>query len=241
MHEGALASIGIAFVLAACASTSTPGANPHDMSMGQHNASAEQHAAVASAHQAQYDPNATESKNRCSAGSAARDTFDVCWTTSVNPTKEHLEQAEVHRKHAADHRAASDALRGAEANACAGIAADDRDISPFWHTGDIARVERLTVPDLSGDLPADRTVGAKVTFRAVPGMSAEWLQRVVDCHIARNSALGHVAPNMPNCPLVPRGVSADVKSTGDGFSVTIRADDISTAKEVLARAERLAQ
>ena len=239
MHERALASIGIAFVLAACAATSTPGANPHDMSSAEHNASAEQHAAVANAHQAQYDPDAAVNKRHCSVGRAARDTFDVCWTSSVNPTKDHVEQAEVHRKHAADHRAASAALRAAEAKACAGIAENDRDISPFWHIEDIARVERLTVPDLSGDLPADRTVGAKVVFRAVPGMTAEWLQRVVDCHIARNSALGHKVQNMSDCPLVPRGVSAGVESTGDGFSVSIRADDIATAKEVLARAERL--
>jgi hypothetical protein len=49
-------------------------------------------------------------------------------------------------------------------------------------------------------------------------MTAEWLQRLTDCHIARNAALGHVAPAMPDCPLVPMGVTARVTSTGGGFA-----------------------
>lgn len=237
MQQRVHATLWLGLVVAACAST--PGANPHDMSAASHMRSASEHGAVASAHGAQYDPEASSSQARCSQGSAARDSFDVCWTSTVNPTKEHLEQMAMHRRHAADHRAASEALRTTEVRACTGLSPDDRDVSPFFHTADIASVERLTVPDLGGDLPADRTVGAIVTFRAVPGMTAEWLQRVVDCHLARNAALGHTAPEMPDCPLVPAGVSAEVESTGRGFAVRVRADDLAAAKEVFARAQRL--
>lgn len=149
--------------------------------------------------------------------------------------------AAAHRKHAADHRVASEALRNAEARACARLSPDDRDMSPFAHTEDIVKVQRLTVGDLAGDTASsiERTVGATVTFRAVRGMTAEWLQALVDCHLARNAALGHVVPSMPDCPLVPRGVTAQVESTGSGFAVELRADDRATASEVLARAERL--
>jgi len=69
-------------------------------------------------------------------------------------------------------------------------------------------------------------------------MTAEWLQGVVDCHIARDTSLGHVVPEMPDCPLVPRGVEAQV-STSDGFAVTIRSTDPSVTPEVLSRARRL--
>ena len=79
------------------------------------------------------------------------------------------------------------------------------------------------------------------TFRAVPGMTVEWLQRVVDCHLARNAVLGHVAPEMPNCPLVPEGVTARVRSTGNGFAVDLRADDSTTVREIVARTDRLAR
>jgi hypothetical protein len=166
-------------------------------------------------------------KEHCAQGSASRDTLDACWTSVTNPTKEHLKQADLHRKHAADHRAASEALRDAEQKSCAGIAPDDRDISPFWHTADIAGVERSS-PN-----------GVIVTFRAVPDMTAEWLQRAIDCHLARNAALGHDVPDMPDCPLVPKGVSAQVQSTGKGFAVTLRSNDANSASDLIARAERL--
>ena len=141
---------------------------------------------------------------------------------------------------AADHRAASQALVAAEAAACAGIADADRDTSPFEHVEDIASVTPLTESHSAGKATTQEIVGAIVEFRAVPGLTAEWLQRMVDCHIARNAALGHDVPEMPDCPLVPKGASAQVASTGAGFSVAIRSDDPASAKDILARAQRLA-
>jgi len=44
---------------------------------------------------------------------------------------------------------------------------------------------------------------------------------------------------MPDCPLVPRGVDADVRSTGSGFAVETKSNDLDTAREILARAQRL--
>lgn len=121
------------------------------------------------------------------------------------------------------------------------IALDERDMSPFEHTEDITSVEPLIIPE--GDAPTkplpERTVGAVVTYRAVPGMTAEWLKRLLDCHLARNASLGHVVPEMPNCPLVPNGAQARVNSTGDGFSVAISSSNPVTAREILSRAERL--
>lgn len=157
----------------------------------------------------------------------------------TNPTAAHLRAAEEHRKHAADHRAASAALREAEALSCVGLRNSDRDMSPFEHTEDIAAVEPIHERVGSLKTDAEHTVGVTVVFRAVPGMTAEWLQRVVDCHLARNAALGHEVAEMPDCPLVPRGVSAHVSSTGSGFAVAIRASDDSTAKDLISRANRL--
>lgn len=78
-----------------------------------------------------------------------------------------------------------------------------------------------------------------MTFRAMPGMTAQYLQRVIDCHLARNAALGHEVPEMPSCPLVPKGVTAKVEPTSTGFAVEVRADDVETANEVLRRARTL--
>jgi len=219
---------------AACASA-TPGSRPHDMSAAQHEREGEAHARTAEGHAGQYDPSASCSPRGGRGGALA----DTCWTSVSNPTAEHQRAAEEHRRHAADHRAASAALRDAEARACVGIGPDDRDMSPFDHVEDIVSVEALTERTGTSKAPSQRSVGAVVTFRAVPGMTAEWLQRVVDCHVARNASLGHVVPEMPNCPLVPNGAQARVTSTGSGFAVAIRSDDPATARDILARAERL--
>lgn len=242
-RPGAVATLVLglgAAAWAACA-TSTPGARPHDMSTSQHEKEAEGHAGAAETHADRFDPDAAELRERCTPRStrSVADLGGACWTSVVNPTWEHLRAAEEHRRHAADHRAASAALRDAEARACVGIGAGDRDTSPFDHAEDIASVEPLFEGAATIRESPPRAAGAVVTFRAVPGMTAGWLQRVVDCHLARNASLGHVVPEMPDCPLVPRGAEARVTSTGQGFSVTIRSDDAATACEIRARAERL--
>jgi hypothetical protein len=140
---------------------------------------------------------------------------------------------------AAKHRAASEALRSAEASACSGISEEDRDVSPFMHQADVRSVSPLQEEVKTGKVASNRVAGAEVVFQAVPGMTAEWLQRVVNCHLARNAGLGHeaAAAEMPYCPLTLHGAQASVRSVGDGFVVAIRADDADTSKEILKRAE----
>jgi hypothetical protein len=132
-------------------------------------------------------------------------------------------------------------LRSAEASACSGIDQADRDTSPFEHREDIRSASDLTEEVRMGKTLSSRSAGATVVFQAVPGMTAEWLQRVVDCHLARNAAIGHEAASaeMSDCPLTLRGVRASVKSTGDGFAITMRSDDVDTSKEILRRAKAL--
>jgi hypothetical protein len=224
------------FGLGACAST--PGANPHDMSAAQHEAMAKQDEQASTTHLTQYDANATKPETRCGPGGGGATSGRPCWTSVVNPTSEHAKTAEEYRKAAADHRAASQALRDAEARACAGIDDEDRDVSPFARREDIVSVEPLTTP--SGPKGnGTGALGAVVTFRAVPGLTQQWLQREIDCHVARNAAMGHEAPEMATCPLQPKGVQADVTPTRDGFAVAIRASDAGAAREVLRRAEAL--
>jgi hypothetical protein len=139
---------------------------------------------------------------------------------------------------AADHRAASQALRDAEAQACVGLPDMDRDMSPFEHCADIASVAPLVAAG-SGKASTSRMVGVTIVFRALPGMTAPWLQRVVDCHLARNAALGHEVPEMPYCPLVPKDVSAQVSETNAGFAVAVRSNDTGSARKILRRSQAL--
>jgi hypothetical protein len=139
---------------------------------------------------------------------------------------------------AADHRAAASALRDSEMRACTGVPDVDRDMSPFDHREDIMEVTPARA--MAGVKQQSRVLrGAVITFRAVPGMTAEWLQRVVDCHLARNAAVGFDMPEMAYCPLTIKTVRARVASTGNGFTVTVESDDPTAAKEVLRRSQAL--
>jgi hypothetical protein len=208
------------------------------MSAAAHESHAAQAELTASEHGARFDADAGVLTEKCKTASAARGDTDPCWTSIRNPSAEHLGHSEDYRRQAADHRAASRALRDAEASACSGISDADRDESPFAHTEDIERVEPL-YSARHGKLDSRHLDGAVVTFRAVPQMTAPWLQRVIDCHIARNAALGHDVPEMAYCPLVPKGVSTTVIQTRAGFAVEIRSTESDTATEILRRAEAL--
>lgn len=233
----ALAPMSLVLV-AACAST--PGARPHDMSAAQHQATAASEERQAQGHEAQYDPRARAEAQPCGGIGPTPTTSGSCWTDSYNPTEAHALLAAQLRQAAAAHRTASRALRDAEEQACVGLSPDDRDMSPFSHREDIARVEPLYRSlEPEREWYGSRLRGAVITFRAVPGMTAAWLQRVVDCHLARNAVLGHDVPEMSFCPLVPNGVAARVKESNAGLAVSIAADDEDTAREVLRRAQAL--
>jgi hypothetical protein len=116
----------------------------------------------------------------------------------------------------------------AKAMACGGISDYDLRSGPFSNTGEITSVTPLIVQDSPRTTPPqDRTVGAVVTLRADRGVTAEWLQRLVNCEIARNSEL--------------RGTVAQVRSTGDGFAIEMRSNERDTALEILAMAQRQEQ
>jgi hypothetical protein len=207
------------------------------MSVPEHEAAAAAAEAQGAEHAAQHDPSAIASQERCTAGRGGR----VCWTETTNPTEGHGKTAGEHRQLAAQHRAASQALQNAEAQGCAGLSDEDRDMSPFGHVADIRSVSELKadVTGRTGKIKTGSTAGATIVFGAVPGLTQEWLQRIVNCHLARNAAVGHDMAEMPYCPLVPRGAQATVRSVGDGFAVDVRADDAQSAAEIWQRAQQL--
>jgi hypothetical protein len=205
------------------------------MSRKQHEEAAMREEAMASAHEAQFNPQ--EKGGVCFALITHEPV--PCWRSVTNPTEKHLQEAWTHRKAAADHRKASEALRNAEARACAGLADEDRDMSPFAHREDIARVEALSPPAFKSASWVES--GAKITFRPTPGLTPERLQRIVDCHLARNADLGYDTARMSDCPLALKGVHAGVVPTTEGgVAVIVQSDNPIIAKQIVARANALA-
>jgi hypothetical protein len=216
--------------LSACASST--GETRTQLSTAEHETTAARLELRAVAEEERYEPLAGVCRGRLQQGEG------VCWTSLWNPTEQYLRHAEAHRREAEAHRGAARELREAEGRACAGLSATDRDLSPFDHYEDILRVDPLH-GGVARYLEEPWTEGVVVTFRPIRGMSVASLQRIVDCQIARNNALGNDVSRLQHCLLVPRGVRASVAAAPAGFAVTIRADDRRTAEEIIRRADLL--
>lgn len=217
-----------------CCAACAPAVQVHGSGAAQHDRAAAQEELAAAEHEKQYRPDAI--KAACS-GQGERPAGVVCWASTSNPTEQHLRDAARHRALAAAHRAASSALRAAEASVCSGVTPQDRDISPFAHREDIVQGAPVLTP--GGSKTPPRQVGVTVVFRAVPGLTSEWLQRLIDCHIARNAVLGHDAPEMAYCPLAVRGVTAHVASEHGGYAVALRADEQESINAIRERVDAI--
>lgn len=229
-----LAFATVTFTLAACASTPLP-ATP-EAAAAQHDQAAAIDDQAAAKQVAKYDPAARQTKMRCTGrGPGGEADVEVCWTSEVNPTAEHLKKAQRLHALAEEQRAASEKLRQAEVTACSGVSELDKTMSPFSHPEDVAAVTPLKTAGAS-----PRPEGALITFRAVDGMTSSRLEKLVNCQLARNACLDNAAAEMAYCPLVLKNVKATVTPAADGlFGIAVRSDDPTIAQEVLKRAEAL--
>jgi hypothetical protein len=82
--------------------------------------------------------------------------------------------------------------------------------------------------------------GAKLHVRPQPNLSAESIERSLECHEARVTMGG--APPLASDPYTLAGTWLDIKtdSTGDGYVVAVQVNNIQKAREVLARARQFA-
>ena len=83
--------------------------------------------------------------------------------------------------------------------------------------------------------------GVTVTVRPLPGMTAEWLDRELECHSAR-ATLGH-GQGAPDDPffLPTSFVNIEVRSATDGFDAEVVGYAPEEAAEILARANAFAK
>ncbi len=95
----------------------------------------------------------------------------------------------------------------------------------------IDQVQELKRQKRIGKAVVIQPSGAQLFVRAEPGLSAPYLQRVVDCQVAQGSGSG---------PLSVPGVTATVSQQGQHFVVQILAPDLASAKDVQERARTLA-
>lgn len=126
-------------------------------------------------------------------------------------------------------------LQRAEANACVGVKPADRASNPLREREilDVSPlVDEPTIEQAGGE------VGAVITVAPEPGLTAEWLQRRAECYAAGARLAGRTGQQ--DDPLTVPGASTAVRSTGNGFAISISAADPSDARTIIARAEALA-
>jgi len=221
VHTG-IATLIVVSGSIACAAGPATAVPPSHLSAAAEVDAARQHERAAGALEKQGEH---ETEMIACGGIADGITSPICYS-SRRPLSHGEVLASEQRQQAAEHRRVSEALRLAEERACSGIPDADRDESPFAHREDVVTVQLL--PD-----------GARVGFRAIRGLTVPWLQHVVDCHLARNDAMGHDVPSMAYCPLVPRGAIAKVSAWGDGYLIEVRSTDERGSAEIAHRAQAL--
>jgi len=123
--------------------------------------------------------------------------------------------------------------------ACRGVPDVERYIWLLTSRQDVLAVQEIK-PETSmvEDLMSDPRAGARVLLAAAPGVTAEWLERIGECHIANNAAQGYPQGAAPTA-LDVRGAAVHVSSVGDGFAVDITSYDRDAGREILRRARAL--
>jgi len=153
-----------------------------------------------------------------------------CWTRS-NGADARLQQAAAQRAEATRHRQRAGELVRAELDACANVSDAQFDTSVFVHVGDILAVSAL--------IDDDRLEGARIRFRRITGLSAEWLRAAITCQQARAAASGWPSTYLAFDPTIVEGASVTVRTDDDALVVDVRAADKGAALVVYARAESL--
>jgi hypothetical protein len=153
-----------------------------------------------------------------------------CWTAADDEAR-HREAAADLRHDAAVHRAYARELAQAELDACVAMPTKELDHTPFFHRADIAAVTAL--------VERGHVRGARIRFRAVPGLTVDWLRAAIACHQARAAALGWPEQHFAYDPTMVPGTTVSVEERGATILVVVRADDDVAAHAAYGRAEGL--
>jgi hypothetical protein len=138
---------------------------------------------------------------------------------------------------AQEHLDAAKRLREQEQVACYGVPDTDRIQGPFTHPDQITGIEvvRDRGPFPKGPMV---NVGVAVNLRGEPGVTQQWLGRVVACHTAHVAVAG---PDSHPSPLSVANAQVSVTPTSVGFRVTVTSHDQDIARAVVDKGHQLAE
>jgi hypothetical protein len=138
---------------------------------------------------------------------------------------------------AEEHLQAARLLRDEEQSACYQVPDAERAQGPFGNAERIAGVEIVRDRGVFPKGPLV-PVGVAVSLRAEPGMTQQWLGRLIACHMAHVAVVGHESGASP---LSVAHTQVAVSSTATGFRVTVTSRDRDVARLVLDKGQELAE
>jgi len=145
--------------------------------------------------------------------------------------------AQIDPARAQEHLDAAKRLREDEQAACYQVPEASRVQGPFAHPDQITGIEVLRD---RGTFPKGPLVpvGVAVDLRAQPGLTQQWLGRIVACHLAHVAVAG--GDPKPS-PLSVANTQVSVSSTSVGFRVTVTSRDRDVVHSVVEKGQELAE
>jgi hypothetical protein len=137
---------------------------------------------------------------------------------------------------AQEHLAAARKLRDEEQFACVNVPDAERQQGPLANPDRIAGVEIVKDKDPVYPKAPERAAGIAVYVRAEPGLTEQWLGRVLECHLAHVAVVGAAGSS----PLAVEDAKVAVSSTPAGFRVTITSKDSDTVRALVQKGQILA-
>ena len=153
-----------------------------------------------------------------------------CFTEPL-ASEAHAKEARRLLQEAKAHRKAAARLVETEKELCKGIGELELSHDPFFHRDDLLKVEPYRE---NGTLR-----GARLWFRRVPGLSAQWMHQALHCHMARAAVMGFSETFMSYSPVALPEVAVSVADDKEGLVVTVRSTRDDIAAIALGRAEGL--
>lgn len=151
-----------------------------------------------------------------------------CWDASEELAEHRRFLAEREQNLAQVERRAATGMVETELAACKGLSPAELEHSPFAHRREIAAV----IPNhVTGTLR-----GVRVVWKPVPGLTADWMRRAIECHRARFERLGEPAIYLPEDPTLVARATATVEQHNGHLEVLIEAADDVSGQVALERA-----
>jgi hypothetical protein len=154
-----------------------------------------------------------------------------CWSVERDAARHHQAEADRLHREAMIDRAVARNLVAIEREFCAVLPPGELTHTPFYHREDVAAVE----PYVEGG----KVKGARIHFKAVEGLDANWMRQALTCHRARAAVVGYDPKYMDYDPTMLADVNVAVTERKGRVDVLVRSDGEITAAVVLARAKAL--